>query len=347
MAGAQCLRRPRLRHQHRRSGSCPPTASVIRSSPGSGGRRRSNTRRWKRRYRFRNGLEGRISQLKAQRAAPNPLTYPRRHRLNTRAKRAVAGRRLPGAVRAAAEAAAGATRRSQPPRGAGRHGLLLRRPSRWHERIRLAAQRPRHRLVLRLGGARPLPARQPTGAHSTKLARRVAAELAAAGWLERVLTDGMSGRRPPRRRIERQSAAQPAKGSLEVQYRDRLGRTGVPAGARWMRRASSQVRDLGRRTRTGLRGSCSMLELRRVCLEMMKRCRLGARSARDGWLAASGGGWRSSASQSTRAPTTRAGPGTSRRRRAPPQLPIIADADYTVSKLYGMLAICLFAAKPD
>ena len=58
------LRRPRLRHRHRRRRARPPRHrdAVIprrqRAAPIE------HSRAWRRRYRFRNGLEGRISQLK-------------------------------------------------------------------------------------------------------------------------------------------------------------------------------------------------------------------------------------------------------------------------------------------
>ena len=85
---------------------------------------------------------------------------------------------------------AGAPRRGRAPRRAGRHRLLLRRPALGHERRGLAADRDRRRLLLRLGRARQLPARQPDRPQTSTLARRVAAELQAAGWrLERLLTD--------------------------------------------------------------------------------------------------------------------------------------------------------------
>jgi hypothetical protein len=68
------------------------------------------------------------------------------------------------------------------------HGLLLRRPPARHPGRRLAAHRDRRLLVVCLGRARDLPAG--TGHQTSRLARRVARELAAAGWrLERVLSD--------------------------------------------------------------------------------------------------------------------------------------------------------------
>ena len=94
-----------------------------------------------------------------------------------------AGRRLPRAYEPPREPPARAAHQEHPARRAGRHRLLLTSDAPRHHGHGLAVHRDRHLLQLRLGRSRS-SAHRPGPASSTpvRLARRVAAELRAAGW---------------------------------------------------------------------------------------------------------------------------------------------------------------------
>ena len=178
-----------------------------------------------------------------------------RHGLNTRAKRLalVAGYRAP----------------YEPPREpapephididaagrAGRHRLLLRRPAARHQGPGLADHRDRH-LLLATPGPTSSSARPPgpTVEQTSALARRVAAELQAAGWqLERVLTDNGNefGRRAFGARLpagvahtQIRSGRPQTNGHVERLHRTILEECWRPAFARFL-----QVRYTGLRPR--------------------------------------------------------------------------------------------------
>lgn len=114
----------------------------------------------------------------------------RRHGIGTRGPAPFPARRLRRPARAGAGARARAPHRRRSPRRARAAGLLLHRPPCRHQRRCLAVHGDRRRLRLHLGELHVTP-RNPDARFASGLARRVAKDLAAAGWeLERVSTDG-------------------------------------------------------------------------------------------------------------------------------------------------------------